>query len=257
METAKEFGFDVGQAFWDNFAEVFKFAQAGAGAVLPEKILLPNEENSYLTIALFQTYLHQKGMHFHTASSIMSSLFEFWMDEADKKKRKGAGPFYQLKKEAFDRYLSSQKKLFFLDIVEACKTLWGAVFVYDFLLSRQFITAEVYDEAMQTVRELKSVMLNGMRRLLWRAGFIHKNWPRPDSITAETFSEEAEAFEAGFREKEVPVPEKENPFDFNQAAKKFFSVEKKVPSYEKIPRPPRNPAKANARKKHKKKKKKR
>lgn len=257
MEAAKEFEFGVGPEFWDHLAEVFKLAKEGAGAALPEKILLPSEENSYLTIALFQTYMHQKGMHFHTASIIMTSLFEFWMDEADKKKRKDAGPFYRLEKEAFDRYLSSRKKLFSLDIVEVCTTLWGSVFVYDFLLSRQFITAEVYDEAMQTIRELKSVMLSGIRRLLWRAGFIHKNWPRPDSITAEIFNEEAEAFEAGFREKHVPVPEKENPFDFNKATKKFFGAEKKVPSYEKISRPPRNPAKANAGKKHKKKKKKR
>ena len=251
-EVTKEFGFTIEKKVWKDFEHLF--TAAPDDKLLLEEMLNPSPENSHKLVTLFQLYMHRRGMHFHTASMIINDLYNFWKKEANKK-RLPAERFFRLEKNAFERHLGSHKKLFFINTTEAYKSLWGAMYVYDFLLSRQLVPQAVYDEALQTIRSLKSIVCKSGKHVLWTVGFIPKAWQKPDGMSTEEFEQEAALFERSFREPFEPDEETEPELDFKKAVNLLFEADKKVPAYEKKPRPPRNPANKASRKKKRKKKK--
>ena len=71
--------------------------------------------------------------------------------------------------------------------------LWGSVYLYDFLLSKEIITDSMHRETIETVDVLKKHVIKAFRRSLWKYDFVHR-WTPPDSVSGDDFAAESELF---------------------------------------------------------------
>ncbi len=209
----------------------------------------------------FYQYAYKKGISFGLSGLIWQDLMDFCYEH--KKGAKSFDSFFQLRHNAYDEHLSSKRFLFYHRTQEICASLWGAVFVYDFLLEKEVINEKIYLEAIKTIEALKYQVLKGFYRTIWTTSYIHKVWPKPDGVSQVAHDAEKEIFEASFRTTEDMNP-------FIAAHREAYDAlpdhymprpgERKRQNYEKKPRTQRNPkndAARKLRKKLKKKKKKR
>ena len=72
-------------------------------------------------------------------------------------------------------------------------TLWGSVYLYDFLLSREIIADSMYRDIMKSVGALKKDVIKAFRKSLWKYDFVHR-WTPPDSVSDDDFAAESELF---------------------------------------------------------------
>lgn len=51
---------------------------------------------------------------------------------------------------------------------------WGMAYVYDFLYRYEYISKEVYDDAMEIINNIKVEIIEGNRKHLWEYNFVHE-----------------------------------------------------------------------------------
>jgi hypothetical protein len=74
--------------------------------------------------------------------------------------------------------------------------LWGLPYVYDFLRSKQIISNDLHQQAIEIVTALKTALINNHAHL-WKYDFVHR-WLPPDSIPLKEFEAEKQCFAASF-----------------------------------------------------------
>ena len=159
----------------------------------------------------FLVWMHNRGFPFYSAHLIWDSLANFW--EESQPKAKTAGRYFELKKQSFDRYVAGKRNLMFPQIEEIGATLWGAVFMYDFLGEHKLIDAVARESAQKAIAALKQDFFNGLESSAWKAAFVVKAWPKADSVSQIDFEADIAQFEASFIKPAVRVEKQGMPFD--------------------------------------------
>jgi hypothetical protein len=259
-KAALEFGFDMDTEAWDMVADTL--CREPDCEQLNQELSHKEKMITWKLEILFQKYMRQRGMHFHVSFLIFQDVMHFWQEKS-KGKSQAPERYFLLDRDSFEQHLARKERLFSMLFDDMSKSLWGVVFVYDFLLATGLISGSLYQSALQNVRSLKATVLHHFSISLWKGGFIHKVWQKPDGIPASGHEAEATLFEESFLKTREEIPEAD--FSRRFSGKVEFGYDpfeipgqimgKDKPAYEKQPRPAKNPAKAAARKRRKKKKK--
>ena len=159
----------------------------------------------------FLVWMHNRGFPFYSAHLIWDSLVNYW--EELHPKAKAAVRYFELDKRSFDRYVAGKKNLMFPQIKEIGATLWGAVFMYDFLVNHNLIDAATWKRAQTAIAMLKQDFYTGLESAAWKAAFVVKAWPKADSVSQSAFEAEAAQFEDSFKTLAPPVGQQDIPFD--------------------------------------------
>lgn len=211
-----------------------------------------------LTWAFLKYMLDQKNMDFVCSEHIMNGVLGF-LRERKLPNKSNVHPYVYFKfpKEQFSIHLGRMIGGFLSTRqAEAVGTLWGIVYVYDFLLSKNIIVESIYRNVMESVNSLKADSVRLFRRRLWAYDFAHR-WTPPDSISEDEFATESSMF-AKTLDMKIPIGEEVGkPGDF---LRQFEKTE--LPSYLKAPersqkRPSAKKKKGSGKSRAKKKRKKR
>jgi len=181
--------------------------------------------------AFVKYMLDQKKMSFVCSEQIINGVLEF-LEERELPSKSNVHPhvYFKFPKEQFNLHLGQMIGGFLSSRqAEAVSVLWGIVYVYDFLLSKNIIAESIHRDVMESVNSLKADVIMAFRRGLWRYDFVHR-WTPPDSISGDEFTTESRMF-AKTADMEVPLGEEVGePGDF---LRQFEKTE--LPSYLKAP----------------------
>jgi hypothetical protein len=169
----------------------------------------PNE-NEMLTLQFrFSVEMTTKNISFPLSGRIWNNMQEFWNKDAKDKKQKSDTYFF-IPTKLFEEYLVQLSGGLFVDNkVEMMATLWGSVYVYDFLFSIGIISPSVYNDFKETSNILKGLVIGIYIWHLWNAKFIHQ-WAKPNSISETEFEEERKIFEKSLMLKPLPFVKLQN-----------------------------------------------
>lgn len=154
-----------------------------------------NRNDFTLTIqGLFHKEMKNKNFSFLLSGTIWDKMTEFWDDQTQKNNQKPDN-YFQINPDKFEKYLSKISGDFFIDNQsEMIATLWGSVYVYDFLHSINLISQNTYNDFTKTSKKLKGKVIGQFTSELWNSNFIHQ-WTKPDSISEIEFKEEEKIFQ--------------------------------------------------------------
>lgn len=166
----------------------------------PEKLQRFEPKNRSYTMELqlaFQKYMHGLGFHFHLSELIWREWQKYWLENL--KKEGDANHFFQVNDAALDKFLSSMKFIFEPRKYDIVQTLWGGNFIYDFLKETALINEATYENALKIIEKTKTSCHTGFIFTLWELSFLHRVWPKPESVDATYFEAEAKLFDHTFR----------------------------------------------------------
>lgn len=151
----------------------------------------------------FLKYMHQRNFSFILSGRIWDKIFEFWETNADKKQQKPTlDKYFNVHPNKFDEFLAQLSgDVFYSNKPEMIATLWGSVYVYDFLKQMELIDAAEHNNFIQATRKFKGIIIAQTTCDLWNFNFVHK-WVKPDSISETEFVEEEKIFAKSFLFKE-------------------------------------------------------
>jgi len=157
---------------------------------------------------------HKKQMSFACSGVLWDGLSNYWGKHTDDETTH-PDTFFSLDSDTFDKYLVNVMGGFLsFNKAEALALLWGASYVYDFLVSTNLIKEHVYKEAVTNIRSLKARILRVFKNDLWKFNFVHR-WKPQEGITKEELQAEEQIFLNSLHGKTK---------DFNE----LFAVEKDV-----------------------------
>lgn len=85
----------------------------------------------------------------------------------------------------FEKYLRELAGVFIIDNShEMIATLWGSVYLYEFLYANKIIAEAVYNQFIEISRHTKAMVLARFTSSLWMTDFIHQ-WVKPNSVTED------------------------------------------------------------------------
>ncbi|MCF8303810.1 MAG: SEC-C domain-containing protein [Bacteroidales bacterium] len=90
-------------------------------------------------------------------------------------------------------------------------TLWGSVYLYDFLYAYHIIDEVVYKQFIENSRHIKAMVFARYTRSLWMAGFIHQ-WVKPNTVAEDEYKVEQKIFRKTFYVKYISISEFEEKF---------------------------------------------
>lgn len=149
-----------------------------------------------ISVRFYQYMAEQKQVSFICSSAIWKAVISF-LDNRQTLRKKLSQPelYFAFEQEELDRSLTQMiGGLLSMAQATGFGLLWGIPYVYDFLLAKQFISNEVYQQAMDSTNALKAMILENYPKL-WRFDFVHR-WQPPDSVSVEAFEAEASQFAA-------------------------------------------------------------
>ena len=178
-----------------------------------------------------ETPLADPEQWYDECEQIMNGVLGF-LEERELPSKSNVHPYVYFKfpKDQFDLHLGRMIGGFLSSSqAEAASVLWGIVYFYDFLLSRNIIAEPIHRNVMESVNSLKADVIRAFRRSLWRYDFVHR-WTPPDSISEDEFAVESRMF-AKTADMKVPLSEEVGePGEFLQQFEKT-----ELPSYLKAP----------------------
>jgi hypothetical protein len=154
------------------------------------------ENSTYALVwAFLKHMLDQKDMPFICSNHIINVVLEFLAQRKPRsKKPMSPGTYFAFPKRELDSYLARMLGGFMsMQQAKGIGLLWGSVYLYDFLLSREIITDSMHRDIMKSVGALKKDVIKAFRRSLWKYDFVHR-WTPPDSISGDDFAAESELF---------------------------------------------------------------
>jgi hypothetical protein len=135
----------------------------------------------------------QKKLKFATSARIWELLMNYW-----KGNNTTTTNFFAINKITFEEELNTVLGDFFNDNqCDKITLLWGAVYIYDFLLGAQLIDKEEHTLCISVLYELKGFFIVNSFLKLWEYNFIHK-WEKPDGVSEIEFIQESKIFEKSF-----------------------------------------------------------
>ncbi len=157
----------------------------------------------------FFKYMQKRGMSFALSSSILKNLMRYFIENNE---TKNFDTFFNVEISTFYEYVLNINNYFFSDnLHDIIASIWGSVYLYDFLLEKEAISQETYDNFIETAKILKGATIRNNISDLWRSNFIHK-WKKADSVPEKEFIEEEKIFN-----KSLHISE----YDFDEAKDKI------------------------------------
>ena len=139
----------------------------------------------------YLSYMHERGFNFYLSGHIWDKMLMLWIEE--NKNAKTFDSYFKVTTASLDEYLAGFTTLFMSDKAGMIATLWGSVYIYEFLHKLEIISTEVYQDFLKTSKELKGNIIGMYTPDLWRSNFIHQ-WPKPDAVSEDEFREENNIF---------------------------------------------------------------
>lgn len=139
----------------------------------------------------FLSYMHERGFEFYLSGHIWDKMLMLWIE--DNKNAKKFDSYFRVTTASFEEYLSGFSDMFENNLPEMIATLWGSVYIYEFLHQLEIISTEVFQDFLKTSQELKGNIIGMYTPDLWRSNFVH-HWTKPDSVSEDEFREEHNIF---------------------------------------------------------------
>ena len=139
----------------------------------------------------FLRYMHEKGFEFYLSGHIWDKMLMLWIE--NQKKAKTFDAFFRVTADSLEEYLVGFTTMYVSDKPEMIATLWGSVYIYEFLSKIEVISTEIYQDFLKTSQKLKGTLIGTFTPDLWRSNFIH-HWTKPDSVSEDEFREEHNIF---------------------------------------------------------------
>lgn len=144
----------------------------------------------------FLQWMAKKGFPFYISGGIWGNLLECWSDANTKANT--LADFVVLNFKPYKSHIDDLLSCFFNDnTVEGAATLWGSVYIYDFLLEMGIITPDAHAKYCGCIQDVKSSFVGKSTFRLWAVNFVHK-WEKPDSLSDEEFAVEQQIFEKSY-----------------------------------------------------------
>lgn len=139
----------------------------------------------------FLRYMRERGFEFYLSGHIWDKMLEHW--EEKKNKAKSFDAYFRVTSVSFEEYLVGFSDMFVSNKPEMIATLWGSVYIYDFLHQLEIIPTVVYEDFLKTAQKLKGTLIGTFTPDLWRSNFVH-HWMKADSVSDNEFREEHNIF---------------------------------------------------------------
>ena len=139
----------------------------------------------------FLSYMHERGFEFYLSGHIWDKMLMLWIE--DNKNAKKFDSYFRVTTASFEEYLSGFSDMFENNLPEMIATLWGSVYIYEFLHQLEIISTKVFQDFLKTSQELKGNVIGMYTPDLWRSNFIH-HWKKPDAVSEDEFREEHNIF---------------------------------------------------------------
>ncbi|MEZ4883442.1 MAG: hypothetical protein R3E32_01805 [Chitinophagales bacterium] len=150
----------------------------------------------------FNRYMHERGISFLISGEIWNLIISYWMEE-NKKQHNKTNRFFGFKTNTLDRFLATKGGMFVDYRMDVFAGLWGACYLYDFLLSLQLIDQKLHQSFKAFYDKNTKIFTNGGNFNLWQYSFVHQ-WSKPDSVKEEVWEKEKQIFLDSFElKKEV------------------------------------------------------
>jgi len=139
-----------------------------------------------------------KGVNYYISDLLWRKMLIYW-DSNFNKKGVRIDKFYRIEYDSFLRYLARLSKGLFSTSYSSSilATLWGSVFVADYLKEKGIIDTKTYNDYIFVSRKLKGEFIAEQIDRLWENCFIH-TWGKPDGISEDEFATEKKLFEKSF-----------------------------------------------------------
>ncbi len=144
----------------------------------------------------FLKYMKKRNFSFPLTNIIWDSLFKAheYQFSNDKNIKYSIDEFFFINIESLTKSINWHKGGFMsYNFDEAFASLWGSVYIYDFLLSSNLITKETYDNFINISKIVKGYIIAEDISRLWEYNFIH-TWEKPDGISEVEFVQEEKIF---------------------------------------------------------------
>ena len=167
-----------------------------------------------LLLAFCRHMSDQQQMSFVCSQTIWHTILDY-CDERKRPKRQLTQPnsYFTLDYKTLDKHVAQlMGGLLSMRQSRGFAVLWGIPYVYEFLLAKQVISAEVCEGAIAAAKTLQSHAIKGFQHTLWRYDFVHR-WQCPETVSADDFAAEAEHFAASFDQSEPLSDQPEEPLD--------------------------------------------
>jgi SEC-C motif len=162
------------------------------------KNFITNRKDYMLTVqSLFHVEMLKKDFPFLLSGILWDKLIEYWEEQSNQKNQK-PDAYFSVELKSFEKFISQLGGSFFSDnTAEMIAVLWASVYAYDFLLSIDLISQDIYDRFISASRVLKGSVIANFTSELWNMNFVHY-WKKPDSISDAEFQAETKIFEKSF-----------------------------------------------------------
>jgi hypothetical protein len=195
VKEAEKYGYGGGQK---NAADIHDrlIGELEGGSAFAASFRDDREDSIYALVWEFLKHmLDQKDMAFICSNHIINGVLEF-LAERNPRSKESMSPstYFVFSRRELDSYLAQMLGGFMsMQQARAIGILWGSVYLYDFLLSREIITDSMHRDIMETVGVLKKHVIKAFRKSLWKYDFVHR-WTPPDSVPDDDFAAESELF---------------------------------------------------------------
>ncbi len=145
----------------------------------------------------FLKYMYEKGFSFYLTATIWHNINSLWENNKNPE-NPDINTYFTIHKKDFENHLAKLTAYFFVDnSSEMIATLWGSVYIYEFLKNHGIITQSIFDEFLRASKILKGDIIVDLTADLWRSNFVHC-WEKPDCIPENEFREEDKIFRKSF-----------------------------------------------------------
>ena len=186
----KEYDFE----FNDGFSLAVQEGLSESELNFKELITLFAEDRLRLIMVLrgsFLRYMYERGFQFYLSGHIWDKMLEFW--EEKNAKATTFDSYFRVSADSFEEFLTDFSDMFTDNKPEMNATLWGSVYIYEFLHKSEIISTEVYQDFLKTSQKLKGKVIGIFTPDLWASNFVH-HWQKPDSVSEDEFREEHNIF---------------------------------------------------------------
>lgn len=157
--------------------------------------------NNGLMLLFCKYMLEAKKLNFVVSSEIWYvAMNSFQKDNPESSFEHPFDKYFLLDGEGYNRNLVSRFGFLSNKKANGVAVAYGMHYVYDFLFAAGVISAVIYTESLDIVKEKRIMVLTALGPDAWEYGFVC-GWERPSSISPEEYQLESELIQRSFREK--------------------------------------------------------
>ena len=149
----------------------------------------------------FYKYMKKRGISFPLSRYLWHNMAKYWMkfeNSMNNIKDDVSWTFFEIQTDSFRiRIATIVNDGLYSNTTGVVATIWGSVYIYDFLRENNLINLETYIMFKRSCNIAKGEVINQEIGELWRCSFIH-NWNKPDGLTNEEYNEEKKIFDKSY-----------------------------------------------------------